>query len=382
MKKNKFILYFLEVLLLIILFITFVFFKRITYVFFSVVLLIYVILVKIFLKKKKIVSIYKNQVNLLLLGFSLIYLLLFYLIGFIINDFVRQSFLFNLSTLFKYILPMVIIIVSSEVIRYYFLSLETKVTLFNRKINLSIFITFVNMVLIDLIIYAGVYDLSNYNEFLMAIGFTLFASISCNLFYNYISNRYGFLGIILYRLVTILYVYVIPIVPNIYIFFRTFFRMIYPYILYLLIENVYSKNDFVVSYSERKKNIFSVSLMLVVMVLVMMLISCKFKYGVLVIGSESMTGSINLGDAVVFESYDDQKINEGEIIIFNRDNLKLVHRVISIKNINGEIRYYTKGDANNDVDIGYVVSSDIVGVVKLRLIYCGYPSLWFKDLFS
>ena len=34
-----------------------------------------------------------------------------------------------------------------------------------------------------------------------------------------------------------------------------------------------------------------------------MLISCKFKFGVLVIGSGSMTGTINKGDIVLYETY-------------------------------------------------------------------------------
>ena len=51
-------------------------------------------------------------------------------------------------------------------------------------------------------------------DFLALVGFISFASISCNLFYNYYSKRFGILGIIVYRMITILYVYIIPIIPN------------------------------------------------------------------------------------------------------------------------------------------------------------------------
>jgi len=46
------------------------------------------------------------------------------------------------------------------------------------------------------------------------------------------------------------------------------------------------------------------------MVLITMLISCQFKYGILVIGSESMTGTINVGDAVIYESYNNETIKK------------------------------------------------------------------------
>ena len=45
-----------------------------------------------------------------------------------------------------------------------------------------------------------------------------------------------------------------------------------------------------------------------------MLISCQFKYRVLVIGSESMTGSINRGDVVFIERYDSQVIKKIKLL--------------------------------------------------------------------
>mgnify|MGYP003317826042 CR=1 FL=1 len=38
--------------------------------------------------------------------------------------------------------------------------------------------------------------------------------------YNYITCRYGSKGVIVFRLITVLFVYIIPIVPDIFIFFR------------------------------------------------------------------------------------------------------------------------------------------------------------------
>ena len=46
------------------------------------------------------------------------------------------------------------------------------------------------------------------------------------------------------------------------------------------------------------------------------------------------------------------------------------------------MRYITKGDANPEVDDNFITNEDIKGVVKFRVQYFGYPSLWARDLFK
>jgi signal peptidase len=113
-----------------------------------------------------------------------------------------------------------------------------------------------------------------------------------------------------------------------------------------------------------------------------MLISGAFQYKILVIATESMTGAINKGDAVIYQTYDEQILKVEDVIVFNKDNALIVHRIVEINNINGEIRYYTKGDANDSVDSGYITDTQIVGVIKLKIKYMGYPSLWVRSLFT
>ena len=120
----------------------------------------------------------------------------------------------------------------------------------------------------------------------------------------------------------------------------------------------------------------------VIMVGTVMLVSNQFKYGALVIATESMTGEINKGDVVIFESYEDQTIQEGQVIVFEKNSSMIVHRVVDIKIINGSARYYTKGDVNEDMDIGYIVDADIVGLANYKLPFFGYPSLWIRSLFN
>ena len=70
------------------------------------------------------------------------------------------------------------------------------------------------------------------------------------------------------------------------------------------------------------------------------------------------------------------------IIIFDYNNIKVVHRVIKIINVNGVNRYYTKGDANKEQDDGYITEKDINGLVKVKIKYIGYPTLRIRKLFE
>lgn len=381
MKKDKFKIYILQLLLIVILFFALFAPSIFTRSILMVIMFIYMIITSLFLKKRKIDSIYKKQVTILMTIFAVLYLGLFYLMG-LYFGFEKSKIVLSIWSLFRFIIPLSIIIISSEIIRKVFLSQEAIIHIKSININLSQIFTYIAMVLVDLVIYTGIYDLTNLDDFLMALGFVLFASLSCNLLYNYISVRYDSKGIIIYRLITILYVYFIPIVPNVYIFFKSFLRMLYPYIIYIFLEKLYSKNDFTISYVDKRKEIIGNTVLLVVMTLLIMLISCQFRYGILVIGSRSMTGTINKGDAVIFEKYDNQDIQKGQVIIFDYNGVQTVHRVFEIKNVNGVYRYYTKGDANKNMDDGYVTKDKIYALVKLKVKYIGYPTLWVKELFS
>ena len=114
----------------------------------------------------------------------------------------------------------------------------------------------------------------------------------------------------------------------------------------------------------------------------MMLISNEFRYRFLVIATESMTGSIDKGDGVIFEEFTGQFVEEGEVIVFLLNDRVTVHRVMDITYIDGVKRYFTKGDANDDWDHGSVTDEQVLGVVRAKLPYFGYPTLWLRGLFE
>jgi signal peptidase len=113
-----------------------------------------------------------------------------------------------------------------------------------------------------------------------------------------------------------------------------------------------------------------------------MLISCQFRFGAVVIASPSMTGEINKGDTIIYESYEHcEGADVGDVIVFEKNpGKRVVHRIVEETVVDGELRYITKGDANEDIDAGYVTDAQIVGKVRLKLLYVGYLSLWLYEI--
>ena len=191
---------------------------------------------------------------------------------------------------------------------------------------------------------------------------------------------------LVYRLITTLYLYVFSVKSGVSESLLNFFRILIPIAIFLFIDTLYEKKRrYALKNNSRVWRVVSkilTVLVLIIMIGTVMLVSNQFKYGSLVIATGSMTGEINQGDVIIFESYNDHDIREGQVIVFEKNSSMVVHRVVDIEIINGVARYYTKGDANEDMDMGYVVESNIVGVVNYKLPFAGYPTLWMRSLFK
>ena len=380
MKTSKLKILFFEILIILVLSVTLLYQSSLNRWLITIIIGVCSLICYRFLKNRKTKTHHKKVAMMLMVLFGFIYIGLLYLMG-LYYGFVKSKILLSFDSIFSVILPLIIMILSAELIRNIFLSQELNILINKKEVNISPMSVFICMVLVDMLMYTGTFDFTNLESILTIVGYVLFSSFANNLLFNYISLRYDSKGVIIYRLMINLYMYIIPVIPDVYVFMMSFYKMLYAYILYVAMDKLFSKNDFVVSYSEKKRMFIGNTVLMVFTALLIMLVSCQFKYGLMVIASESMTGTLGKGDAVVFEAYDNQLIENGQVIIFNYGNIRTVHRVIKILNVNGETRYYTKGDANKNPDDGYVVKKDIYGIVKFNIKYIGYPTLFVKGLF-
>ena len=325
-----------------------------------------------YIKKRSILSINKKQVAFLMLLIGLVYIMFYYLTG-IEYGFYKNFYSTLKLRLLTHIIPIAGIIISIEIIRRIVLAQNLKIA------NILMFIT---GIIADMIIFINVSAIKSFGSFMDVVALTIFPTISFNILYTFLSKRYGATPNIIFRIIISVYLYILPVVPKTPDVLVSFAKLVVPIAIYLFIKVLYDKQKKVISHKAKKTSYLFTIVSVTIMISVVMLISCQFKYGLLVIGSESMTGEINKGDAIVYEQYDGQIISEGDVIVFNSNGSKIVHRVIDVERINNVNRYYTKGDANEDADFGYRTEADIIGIVHFKVLYIGYPTIWIRSVFD
>ena len=84
-------------------------------------------------------------------------------------------------------------------------------------------------------------------------------------------------------------------------------KMIVPIILLAFLSALYEKGKKNSRQKGQKLSLVAVIFSTVIITAVAMLISCQFRFGAIVIATESMTGEINKGDMIIYEKYDHQK---------------------------------------------------------------------------
>ncbi|MFW9830400.1 MAG: signal peptidase I, partial [Candidatus Thorarchaeota archaeon] len=99
----------------------------------------------------------------------------------------------------------------------------------------------------------------------------------------------------------------------------------------------------------------------------------------LAVESESMEPVLYRGDLVVVRAVDPTTLQVGDIVIYNASSniwapgdVPIVHRIIEIQNISGQLFFITKGDNNHGPDWGNRTASDILALVIGKLPYFGF----------
>ena len=324
------------------------------------------------IKRRHSLSINKKEVLLLSIIISVLYVALYQMSGLAL-EFYENPYFVNTEKLLTIIIPTAIIIISTEIIRYVLLAQE------NKLVNI---IAYLSCVTAEVLIFSNLAGITTFNRFMDLVGLTLLPAITGNIYYHYISKRYGMMPNIAFRLITTLYIYFIPMITSMSDSLNSCIKIILPIAMLAFIAALFEKRK--KNAVKKGKRIGAVGTVItaVIVIAVATVISCQFRFGALVIATESMTGEINKGDMVLYERYDGQQIKEGQVIVFNQYESRIVHRVVRIENIDGERRFYTKGDANEDMDEGYRVESDIVGLSDVKLSFIGYPTLWLREIMN
>ncbi len=310
-------------------------------------------------------------------GFTFLLQCLWYLLG------TKTGYTNNLSYLPKgYILIknaifIFLLLAIREVLRYCLVNVRT-----NKKYQYIILqiLSVILCVTIDLYVAPKRYVFTSFTLVYEFFALFLVPSVSKNIFLTYISNRCGYIATFVYIFVMDLNVYFVPSHANMNMLVESVILLIFPYMLYSYLKSMEARRSLEPK-RQRKENKIFTCLSAIVFALLVALVSREFTYAMIGIGSESMTGTINKGDAVIYKQFNDDEDIKGKVIVFNRDNKLIVHRVVRSYVLEGKTVYQTKGDNNESLDKWLVSSSDVVGVVEFRIPFIAWPSVLLSEIF-
>lgn len=328
----------------------------------------------IFFKFRKDKTYARIQVTITMLLIGIVQIVLYLLNGFL-EGFSKNAISMSFNRFLTVILPIILILVVIELLRY-------MISVKFEKNNLIRILSITMFVLFDVTLFGSNVNFNSLDSVLEFLGITFFPSLVSNIVFDDMVVKYGYKPILVYRLLTTLCYYMLPIVPNMYILFRAIARIVIPLIFYFILSYMYDRVTFQEALKVKPKISISSIIILILVIIMAGLISCEFRYGILTIGSGSMTGTLNKGDIAFFEKFNGQELEIGDIIIFKRGKRNIVHRITQVGLFNDEYVYITKGDKNKVEDNGYVYQKDIQGIVHYRIKYIGYPSIWIRNLFN
>ncbi len=315
----------------------------------------------------------KKKVNIITLTQILLFFSVSYGIGLIVG-YLKNSYSLTLYSIINNIFAPIIIIIATELFRY--------ITIKSNK-NSKKIIILITIAIILLELSTSIKTI-NFND--LAEVFKISASIVLpiivkNCVLSYLTLHTGYKPALIYRLVMDLYVFVMPIVPNLGEYLNSMIGICLPFIIYIYASRIINEHNNGVEY-EFQKNIFKVTDIPVIafILLLVCLVSGYFPHYIIGIGSESMTPKINKGDAVIVEKIKSKKdLKEGIVIVYNNNGKNIVHRLVEIEKKGSNVYYRTKGDANNTRDNVDIKLEDIKGIVKFKIPYIAYPSIYFSE---
>lgn len=186
-----------------------------------------------------------------------------------------------------------------------------------------------------------------------------------------------------YRIPIALATVLLPIFPNVDWFFSSMLEVLVSLILFVFINYEHTiKVNRLTRWQKKKinpKN--SVSVIMIVIIFVVF-VAGLLPYRPVAVMSNSMVPEFARGYVVITKKINEKDIKNikvGDILEYQLNQSVVIHRIINIEDEKGSLIFTTQGDNNNAPDIKKVEQNQIIGIVKFKIPYVGYPSVWFSE---
>ena len=206
-------------------------------------------------------------------------------------------------------------------------------------------------------------------------------SIAENILFSYTAINSNCLPAIMYKLITKLYYWLSPILPNSPWAMTSIIDTVIPTILFLYIR--YEKVK--LKPIKDRRTIIDTNPGSIIPLIIAIILAIWFALGIfpikpVAVATGSMEKELYTGDVVIIKKCNSNDVNVGEIIEYKMEGYTVIHRVVEKRQRSGNFYFITKGDNNNAPDIEEVREDQLIGKVIFKIKYIGYPAIWLHLL--
>ncbi len=345
-----------------------IYYNIINYIFWIVIMLVFIIIFnKGYLRNK-----YKNIIFKDIIIFTLLYLIIYYLLGFIVG-FQKSPLNFSIINIIKNLIKYVTIRTIIESVKYYLIKENnTKLYILIVTILFIIITSDINNI-IDLI--------ETPKELFKYISSTIVPNIMYGVTGTYIIKNSSLKANILLQIIPITLTYTIPISPNLDWYLYGVFHTVYLLLLYTYLKYEIEKRE--QTAKNARRNFFSLIPITTIFIILIFFVLGIFTYVPIGVMSNSMKPYFERGDIIVYKkikNIDNIKINE--VICYQLDDIKVMHRVTKIEEIKNKKYFTTKGDNLLTNDPLKVKEEQVIGTIVFTIPRLGYPSVWLYEILN
>jgi len=307
-----------------------------------------------------------------ILIFILLYIIIYYLSGFIVG-FQQSPLNFELSNIIKNLIKYVLLRIIIETVKY-FLIKENNTKTF-------IIITTILFIIINIDINYIINLLEQPKELFKYFSNTIIPTTIYGIVGTYIIKNSSLKSNISLQIVPLILTYSIKISPNLDWYLYSVFHIVYLLLLYTYLKYEIDKRE--KTEQKAKKIIYSQIPIISISIIMILFVLGIFTYVPIGVMSNSMKPIFERGDIIVYKKVKNiNDIKENDIICYQLNNIKVMHRVIKIENINNKKYFTTKGDNLLSNDPLKVKEEQIIGTIIFTIPRLGYPSVWLYELLN
>lgn len=319
----------------------------------------------------------KNYLNRISIRYMIILLLSYLLVAYCVGcftGFTRPFYNQSLSFILINSFPVIIFLVSREMIRY----IVSKNSTADKRVIIILTIFFI---IVEIYNSASGYHLNSFYNIFNFTCVVVLPTIASQILCSYITYNISNIPTLIYCLAFSIAPFILPLYPDLGNYLNSALNLIFPFIVYMVMRNL-------IKSSEKKQNNLQntaaklIGIPVVIFLgIIVILVSGIFEYQMIAIGSDSMNPTFYKGDAIIFKKVSADEVAEGDVLVFSSNGKIITHRVEQIIKKGDQIFFQTKGDNNTNSDAELVSEEDTLGIVRYIVKYIGYPTIWINENF-